>query len=426
MSSRKLRFAAAVAAAVACCQVGLAQEPAGELLDFPHAGIAFAIPLGYQQQIVAQPFELAKAVLSEDGKPAQAVTVLALPLEDPNATPESLADEILAAQSSDLAVRDVEVLNTAAMKAADMPGSARLISYTFRGEETVAASVVFCRQLNGSTTRMQYLVTVEAAADRKSNVLPVLGDVVKSIRLLAVVRPIDMGVCQTTQLLDGPGGVYSVALPHGWYVQPTPAGVSIAQTDYSLAGQPGLTAHVLLRELPSGVTARQEADRCVRAALEHASQAGESGQVVSQGQAKLAGQEAWQVVFEQNLRAEAPAATEPASAPASTQAAAAPADRAPAEPANVIIVRRSLVLPPVGGRAEQQCLSLVVVCPNAAAQAAEAAMDKLADGMKLNIALPAATAPATQPATSAATEAPTAAPADTPSAGPVPAAPPLD
>jgi len=414
MSNRTLRFFAAVSLCLAAGQAAMGELAGGEPLDYPHAGIAFIMPPGYQQQIVVEPFELAKAVLNISSQRVQAVTVSALPLADPSATPEDLAAGVLAAQSADLAIRNVQVINKAPMKAADMPGAASFISYTFRGEEMVAASAVFCRELPGRALRMQYVVTVEAKADRKPEVLPVLGDVVKSIRLLTVVRPIDIGVCQLGHPLEGPGGLYSFAMPHGWHVQPSPSGLAIAQTDYLLGGQTGLSAHVILADLPAGTSVRQHADNCVQAAINAAQHEGTVGTLVWQGPARLAGGEGWQIVCEQHLPAASPA-THPTSAATASQAATTPAAEAAPQPSNVVFVQRSVALPTAEGKAGQRCLSLVLICSNASPQAADAVMEKLASGMVLHVAAPATTAPATQPATSAPAEsqpAPPAAPQD--------------
>ena len=62
---------------------GRAEVAMGESVDFPHAGIALAMPAGYQSQTVAEPFDIARAILSENGQPIQAVTVSAFPLDDP-------------------------------------------------------------------------------------------------------------------------------------------------------------------------------------------------------------------------------------------------------------------------------------------------------------------------------------------------------
>jgi len=407
------------AVAMATTSVSSAQEAAtqpgqppaaGTSMDFPHVGIALTTPAGYQGQTVTQPFDVMRSVLRENGQPVQAITLTVLPLADPNASVDALADAMVAALKRNLVIRNLGVLSQAPMKVADLPGAARLISYTFRGEETVAASVVFCRPLGEPAEagaperpgRLQVVITVEAAAARKAEVLPVLGEVVRSVRLLTVVRPIDIAFKESGRFVEAPDGAYSIRLPHGWFAPPSRIGVTIVQTDYTLAGQPGLGAEVLVSPWPAGMTLQQHADHCIQVAVQAASQQGMEGKVISQGPSRLGEAEGYQLIFEQRL---SPAASAPASSPASSPATA-PSGAAPtAESPNVVIVQRTVMIPPAAnpgapGQASASAtgprgLSLVLICVNARPAAAEAVMEKLAADMTLRTAAQAASAPAT-------------------------------
>jgi hypothetical protein len=310
------------------------------------------------------------------------------------------------------------------MKVADQPGAARFIAYNFRGEQTVAASVVFCRTLPPPQGRLQYVITVEAIADRKAEVLPVLGEVVKSVRLLTVVRPIDIPLKTSGRVVEGPGGTYALPVPHGWFAQTSEAGVSMAQTDYTLGGEPALSACVLIADDPLGETLQQHAQQCVTAAKRNAAEEGMETEVLSDGPAKLGNAEAHQLVFEERPpRAASAPATAATSQPTSTEAgqagptsAAAPAEPAAstapaegaetlaAEPKNVVIVQRSVLLSAAQAGAPPRRLTLALVCVDAKPQACVQVFDKLTEGMVLRAATSAPAA--TQPAQGATTTAP--------------------
>ncbi|MCJ7543749.1 MAG: hypothetical protein MUP47_04155 [Phycisphaerae bacterium] len=415
---------AAVLAATA--DVGRAEMAMGESVDFPHAGLVLAFPAGYQSQTVQQPFDIARAILTDKDLPVQAVSVAAFPLEDPNISAEELADQMAAAQQQNLAVRNLQVLSKAPMKVADLPGAARLISYTFRGDETVAASVVFCRDLVGRQGRLEYVITVEAAADRKAEVLPALGEVVKSVRLMTVVRPIDIPLKMSSRVLEAPDGLIALRVPHGWFAETSEAGISLAQTDYALGGEPTVIACVLGAETAEVATPQQHAQQCIQAATQAAADQGMEAKVISQEPARLGSAEACQLVIEQRLpqassvpagavtsqpasagfdaelsRSEAPEPT--ASTTPATSAAGRPGEVGLAEPNNVVIVQRSVMLAPAQADKPPRCLALVLVCINARPASAAALMDKLAEGVAIRGTVQAATKPAAgeEPATSA-------------------------
>ncbi len=424
-STKAVALLVAAAAVATLAQAGRAEMAMGESVDFPHAGIALAMPAGYQSQTVGEPFDIARAIFSDAGQPVQAVTVAAFPLDDPNISAEELADEMVTAQEQNLAIRNLEVLSQAAMTVADVPGAARFIAYDFRGEQTVAASVVCCRDLVSRGARLEYVITVEATADRKAEVLPVLGEVVKSVRLITLVRPIDIPLKPSSQMLESPDGLYALCVPHGWFAQIGEGGISLAQTDYALGGEPTVSACVLLAEVPEGESSERHGQQCIQAATRAAAEQGMETEIIAHGPAPLGAAQAQQLVIEQRLplAASAPATagatSEPTSAavelpsgqPPATGAAAPQAGAVEqAEPNNAVIVQRSVVLPAPQAPQPAHRLSLVLVCLDARPAAAIAIMDKLAEGMVIRGA---AAGPATQPSEQVTTTTPSSAPGET-------------
>jgi len=73
-----------------------------------------------------------------------------------------------------LAIRRLTLLKKINIPVAGTNGTARLVTYAFRGAETTAAQVFFVRDiqapdLNISKTRICYVLSVETAADPAAN-----------------------------------------------------------------------------------------------------------------------------------------------------------------------------------------------------------------------------------------------------------------
>lgn len=380
------RIAAVLAAVLFSAAVAGAELPMGEVVEFPHAGIALAIPQGHRMQTVNEPFDVMRAAAFEGNQPVQAVTLSALPVSQVALSAEVLADAMIASQTNNLAIRNLQVLNTATMKVAELDGAAKLLSYSFRGEETVAATVYFVRELDLPKMRMCYVLTVEAPASRKSDVLPALGEVVKTVGLIAVRHPVDLVASQLGPVVANPQGRFSVRLPLGWYASGGATGLSMAQTDYLLGGLPTVSAHVVYSVVEAG-SVQERMDQCLEAAHRAAAARNLQVRLVSRQNVKLAGHDACQIVFEQSAKTQP--ASAPQSSPATSQAAAS-------LPPSVLIVQRSFCLPAAEGK-KADSFSLVLVCQGASPEAATATMDKIAEGFQL-----AQPGPGTAPATSSA------------------------
>ena len=377
-----------------------ADLPMGEVAEFPHAGIALAIPQDHQMQTVSQPFDVMRAAAYQNNQPSQAITLSAIPISQVALTAEMLADAMIASQGRNLAIRNLQVLNKAVMKVSDLDGAARLLSYNLRGDDAVAAMVYFVREIEQPKIRICYVLTVEAPASRKSDVLPTLGEVVKTVRLTAPQHPTALAITRFGSEISDPQGRFSIRPPLGWYASPGPAGLSMAQTDYLLGGLPTVSAHMVVTSLETIVSTEQQMEHCVQTMQKTATERNLEGKLLSRERCPFAGQDAFQVVFEQSVK------TQPASAPAS---AAATQTTEPASqsaktdlPASVVIAQRSFCLPSVTGP-KAQSYSLVLVGQGMAPEAAGAVMNKLAESFQLRQAGSAGTpttasAPATSPA----------------------------
>ncbi len=392
------RIVSAMAAAMFCCLVASGAElTMGEVVEFPHAGIALAVPQDHLMRNVAAPLDVMRATAEQNGRPVQAVSLAAFPIDRDDLTAESLAEAGIAVHSGNLAIRNLQVLSKAAMKVADLEGAARQLSYSLRGEETVAATVYFVRQLDQPKMRLCYVLTVETLAERKAEVLPTLGEVVKTVRLMELRHPAQIAIGPMGAAMKDPQGRWSIRPPMGWYASVTPAGATMAQTDYLQGQEPALIAY-LVATTTAATSADQQMDQCLNSLEKTATQRGLAGRLVSRKNLKLAGRDACQIVFEQSPKP--PPATEPLSSPetaAATQTSTQAATQAAAEaPQPVVIVQRNLCLfAGVAGKSE--CFLLVLVAQGAAPNSAEAMMDKIAEGFEL-LTPAAAASPQTAPA----------------------------
>jgi len=372
------RFLAALVWVLIAVSVGagaVAEISMGEAVAFPHAGIALAWPERFVFRAAHEPYDVARAVLLEGGQPVLAVTVSAFPLAGRKVAADEFAEQMTAEMDANLAVRHLEVLKKTPMRVAGLEAAARLLSYTFRGEEVFAARVYWIRPLTDPEVELSYAVTVEATAKRRSELLPVLGEVIKTVRLFPLSHPSPEGIETFTEpVVDRLAG-YSIRPPLGWYVQQGPGETAIGQMDYLRGGLLAVSAQVLVREHPQPITATEHIEQCIEVAAETAAKVGLDGHLVSKGPAKLAGRAGRQFVFYQAPKAQAPATCPAAgSAPASGPAAGP-------EEKGVVIVQRTVCLP--AGDEKTKSYSLVVVCQGDDVEAANAFAEKLAAGVRL-------------------------------------------
>jgi len=206
-------------------------------VEYPNAGIAIAVPRTFEYKLASAPFDVMSASTEEAGRPSQAVTLSAFPITD-KGTAEEFAEAKMAELNRDLAIRNLKTHKKTPMSVAGAKGAARLVSYSFRGTQSVAAQVYFLREIKGSPTRICYLLTVVAAAQKQSKLLGVLGAVIKSIRFIPVKQPeIPAEIKLEEPLRDSKLG-FSVRWPKGWYIDRSGAGVETGLIDYRQGGIP--------------------------------------------------------------------------------------------------------------------------------------------------------------------------------------------
>ena len=360
-----------------------AQEPAqielAEPVSFPHAGVALAVPKGFEFQQVSEPVSVMRAVRMLQGAPVQAVSLAAHLLDD-TITAEQFTASMIDGLRANLAVRHLEVRKETPMAVAGLPGTARLLSYTFRAEPTLAAGVVFVREIESPRARICYVLNVECSDKQSAKLLPILGKVVGSVSLVPVRRPAEVPIERLGEPIGNSAGGYSLRPPARWFAVKTASGLATAQRDYLRGGLVMPSVLVAVQDVGAELTSEACDKRWLDQALQNARDSGLDVKTLSEGPATMGGREAHQLML---LQLPAPAA---ASAPAT-----APSTSPAAEDEPMIIARRTLCADaPDGGR---KSYALVLIVPGRDAEATAKMMDTICEGFAL---LEAASAPAAE------------------------------
>ena len=349
--------------------------------EFPHAGITLAVPKGFEDQRLVEPSDVMRAVLLEADQPVRAVTLTAAAIAADH-TADAFAEAQLAELKQNLAIRKLKVLSKTQLSVCGVTGTAWLMSYSFRGIDTIAARAYFIRDWPREKLRICYMLTVEAPAEKQTFVLPTLGEVIKTVAFSAPLHPYEVKLTFTANVMKDHGRGCSIRVPAGWFANLSDTGMLLGQMDYLLGGEPNPLVTVLIGEVPAGSTGQSCAEKVLQAARDAYARQNIEMKLLRQGPAKLASMAAYQFTIQQTTRPPA-------------------ADTQPTQPAgddkknNVITVVHRTACCDAAKCQQARSFSIIVACSGAAPPAAEAIMDKLADGFELLEAT-------TQPATAAA------------------------
>lgn len=347
---------------------------------FPHAGIAVALPEGFELQMVAEPFEVARAVFTEGGKVREGLTVLALPYRR-EMTARQYAEQMTREMDKNLVIRNLKVRKRVEMPVAGTKGIVQLQSYTYRDEETVAASVYFLRPPANGRIGICYVLTVEAGRARQDRLLPLLGPIIRSVRTVDLADPTAIPLGETVGTIEDARLGFSLGVPAGYAAGSAQGSVYMLQTDYLAGATPGIVVQAPVVRVAADQSAEAYAKRCIQDVATAGGEQGVEVEVVSKGPAALAGRAGYQFVLRRR----------------------APSREGGGPGAGDVVVQRSVCASRGDGAVSY---SLVAICRTDDPEAAEAKLDQIADGYRLlteapqpPATAPAATTPATAPAT---------------------------
>ncbi|MCE5278455.1 MAG: hypothetical protein ABFD92_03580 [Planctomycetaceae bacterium] len=388
-------------------QLARSQDPAepsvplGERVEFPAAGISMAVPplFKYAAPTASSqgPQELARALWQRAQGPGAMAVSLTVEVVDSQATPASVAGafETLAVKMG--WVSSLKMTTETQLPVAGMHALARLYELNTPRSRGVGVRVYFIRNLAASRLRLCYSLSVTATQSVQELMVPVLASMCRSIQLHDLrhsdTSKIGKLVAAHTDRKRG----FSMMLPAGWQVVAKGDGVELRELDFLSGGTSVYRGQMVVASVDTDVTARSSVD-VILGQFQQSCLAGQGLETtaVQRGPQWLSGLEAYQVIVRQSAAA---SGSGPASRPAVTRVAAlrgvctlAQGDEADPYP-------------------QRNAYLMIVTAPGKEPALAQASMNALAGGLKINLAsLP---VPASGPAKPS-TQADTSRPADAP------------
>jgi hypothetical protein len=356
----------------------------GEPISLPHAGIKLAVPEGYVRQPLRQRFEALRSAWVVDETVRQAATLLAYPVKF-DITAEQFADGMVADMEDEMAFRNVEVIKATPMRIAGIDGYAKLISYSHRGRDSIAAAAFIVRSMPDSDVAICYQLLVEALAEYRQDVLPTLGEIIKTMSLRPVESPIRLGIGSLGRpvRLERPG--CSLRQPVGWFAVAMPSVqlLELGQVDFTRNGVMSPVARLKVADAPPGSQSMTCAKRSLAEAQQLAKDVGDRSELVHEGLASLGTHESYEFVLLCMPDESRPAdETEAGTVEKTDQPTAGGAPISPL-PQQVCIAQRSLCISMGGSGRYLRTYSLTLICESGNVQAVRAMMDKLAEGFAL-------------------------------------------
>jgi hypothetical protein len=267
--------------------------------DYPHAGLNFAVPQGFEMQTVSDPFDVARAVLSENNKPVHAITISAYPIAE-KVKADQFADAMMADLGKVLAVSKLNVTRKPTLPVAGVDAQVRTLSYDYRGVPATAIKVFLTREEKHAGSpdgkvHLCYVLTAESSPERQGAMAAAMAEVVKTVKFV----PLQQVATVDPKALGAPIRDYEFRPPAHWYARLTPSGVEAGLTDYILGGVPMPLLRIAVAEPPAVETAEQVSKKLLETLKQNAAAEGQELKTVSQGASTLGPLDAQQVVLSQ-------------------------------------------------------------------------------------------------------------------------------
>ena len=369
---------------IACAVSARSAEPSPvtmlEPREYPWAGLRLAIPAGFEPQPLAEIDQVLQANRIQGRKATQSLSVYVHVVEDPEATAESVSASLIEPLKDSLAFRNLKEVKAGKMPLAGQEGFARRLTFTHRGQKTIAVSACVIRNVqrpakNGKTRkpaplRLAYILAMEVALGKEGQHTDVLlrtfDAVARSMHFIGLQHPADMPLVMEGRPFAKhfPKGI-ALRQPEHWVAAVTETGLAMGITDYLLGGQFTPAVQVLAMNIPEG----QSAKTCGMKYIQHQRKEGLAVEVFAEGPATLADRKGYQYVLRRTLRP----TTRPASAPADN----------PHADTDVIEIQRGICLPDKADPESCRHVTLLLTCRYADRKKALALMDQFADALSL-------------------------------------------
>jgi hypothetical protein len=375
-----------------CCVIGgysLAGQASGDAqtaapamaatVEYPSAGISVAVPKDFEGEATSSMFDIMRFALASKERTTQLVSLSVYPVGE-GVTADAYAERMFNDMPT-LVFRQLRLLKKVQMDdVAGQHAAARVMSYTYRGVDTRAATVYFIREIKEPKLRLFYAINVETVVQSQGSLIPTLDKVIKSIKLSDIRHPSTEIRDLQPPVIDAKNG-FSIRVPRGWFVQANGDGFAMGQTDYLAGGLPGILVTAAVDDAPQDCDSQECAKKYLADLLATRNDKVKT-EVISQGPALVGADEGYQFAVMQSAR-------EAASAPA----AKIEPSVADAAKARAVVVRRILCVKDGNNKPRSYLISLAGA--DISADAGNAALDKIAQSFKL---LTATTAPATSSA----------------------------
>lgn len=369
-------MAAAAATVLVLAWAAAAAPPAATPLafdepqEYAHAGIALALPKGYEPAAVSEPFDVLRCELRDKGRAVQSVSLWVFPVE-PKVTADLYAEAMLAELAHNPALKNFKAAPRSTMKVATLTGTVAWISYAFHGGDVTAVRLYFLRDT--ARCRLCYVLNIQADVDRQGDLQPLLAELVKTVKLVPLAHPSAATMKDHLAAVEEPRLGLSVRPPRGWYVHQAKGdspvefaggvplvrtGLHVGQMDLADNGESQAQAAVITADLGAG----DDANACSQT-MARACAVLYGGKVVAEAPGPLLGQAGSQVVLQPPPAAEA----------------IPKGDDEPPLPAFTVVRAACLPAGDKGGKA----FAIVLQCRAADSAAAAAMMDRLAVGFAL-------------------------------------------
>jgi len=267
----------------------------GEPVMFSTAGAQVSLPTSFELQRLFDPNQVFNAIRGAAGtdKP-QGMGLWVYPIDNSLTTGAAL-DQIIERARQNATVEDLTLVDHEELTLLGSPAVGRLYTCRLGGQEIVLVRLALSREVtraDGHKQRLLYVIGMGVLAGNMDDLLPTLGLVMSSMKLTDLAHPAMPVVDAGSQVEDPQMGV-TFWQPAGWAIQPTDNGFEIGQADYLLGGR--LSPRVRIIRVDSAEPL--EARTVVEQAIQSRRQAGQEVKVISEGPAKLAGSEGYQVVL---------------------------------------------------------------------------------------------------------------------------------
>lgn len=265
-------------------------------IDYGWAGIRLAMPTGFKPSPLASPNQVISGMIDNgQGVDPEDVSLYAYPLGEGDMTLKALMDFMMNSIRSQPSIKDMNTEAEAEVPFQTGHALVRLFNYS-SGESqkrTFMGWVAFVREPADKTSpRIAYLLGLATTEKRADALLPTLAAIAKTIEMSDVTSPSAATIDVQGSTIQDAQFNFAITQPWGWSGRPTDKGFEMGQMDFARGSSVSPKVDLIVQTVPAAQTPRT----LVEAAIERKAPKGMTRSVISQGPAKMAGLEGYEVV----------------------------------------------------------------------------------------------------------------------------------